>query len=92
MTVRMRALAASLFSTTLGVCDSASDSGAASALTLQVTHRFLIVLFRDPNTRNCALCVAHSQIHVCRCAGGEQAESMVPLGAQKPCLPTPCVR
>lgn len=91
MTLRMRARAASLFSTTLGVCDSASDSGAASALTWQVKHRVLIVLFRDPHTRNCALCVGHSQIHVCRCAGGEQAESIVPLGAPKPCLQIPCV-
>jgi hypothetical protein len=33
MTARMRALAASLFSTILGVCANASDSGATSALT-----------------------------------------------------------
>jgi hypothetical protein len=33
MTARMRALAASLFSTSLGVCASVSDSGATSALT-----------------------------------------------------------
>ena len=92
MTVRMRALAASLFSTTLGMCDSASDSGTTSALTCGMSRIFSRSLIRDPCTRECALCVGHSQIHVCRCAGEEQAQSMVPLGAPKPCLPIACVR